>query len=99
MLLFHCVLFQEYDPSKHEPVLLEEEQSEEGSRQEQAKGNGPYGLGTHHYQEKYKHLLGGLECAKESAVKMEPNKKFGYGKLDFVLAEMFMYLTVHHDIV
>ena len=33
-----------------------------------------------HYQEKYKHLLGGLECAEQSAVKMEPNKTFGYGE-------------------
>ena len=48
-------------------------------RQEQAKGNDEVGA-TNYYQQKYKHILGGLECAKESAVKMEPNKKFGYGK-------------------
>ena len=53
---------------------------EAGGRQEQAKGSGSDALGTNYYQEKYKHLLGGLECAKESAVRMEPNKKFGYGK-------------------
>ena len=32
------------------------------------------------YQEKYRKLLGGLECAEKSAVKMEPNKSFGYGE-------------------
>ena len=48
-------------------------------RQEQAKGSDEVGA-TNYYQQKYKHILGGLECAKESAVKMEPNKKFGYGK-------------------
>ena len=31
------------------------------------------------YQWKYQHLLGGLECAEKTAVKMEPNKAFGYG--------------------
>ena len=79
--------FQEYDPSKDEPGSADEEGSggeeeeEGGRRQEQAKGSGEGGsLSTNYYQQKYKHILGGLECAKESAVKMEPNKKFGYGK-------------------
>lgn len=73
---------QEYDPAKHEPPSPSEEEAtttttgEDQRRQEQAKGHEP----NNYYQEKYKHLLGGLECAKESAVKMEPNKKFGYGE-------------------
>ena len=73
---------QEYDPAKHEPPSPDEEEAitEEERTQEQAKGHEPNSLGTNYYQEKYKHLLGGLECAKESAVKMEPNKKFGYGE-------------------
>lgn len=25
-------------------------------------------------------MLGGLDCAEKSAVKMQPNKAFGYGK-------------------
>ena len=65
----------------HEPPSPSEETTtEEERRQEQAKGQEPNTLGTSYYQQKYKHLLGGLECAKESAVKMEPNKKFGYGE-------------------
>jgi hypothetical protein len=30
------------------------------------------------YRQKYKHLIGGLECAEKTAVKMEPNRTFGY---------------------
>lgn len=37
------------------------------------------------YQEKYRKLLGGLDCAEKSAIKMEPNKSFGYGKCAFLL--------------
>ena len=77
-----ALFMQEYDPTTHEPSE-EEGTPEDESRQEQAMGgSGSDSLGTKHYQEKYKHLLGGLECAKESAVKMEPNKKFGYGELE-----------------
>jgi hypothetical protein len=32
------------------------------------------------YREKYRHLIGGLECAEKTAVKMEPNRTFGYGQ-------------------
>ena len=32
------------------------------------------------YRDKYKHLIGGLECAEKTAVKMEPNRAFGYGE-------------------
>ena len=39
-----------------------------------------YGIPSN-YQEKYKKLLGGLDCAEKSAVKMQPNKAFGYGML------------------
>ena len=33
------------------------------------------------YRQKYSHLIGGLECAEKTAVKMEPNRNFGYGKI------------------
>ena len=33
------------------------------------------------YRQKYRHLIGGLECAEKTAVRMEPNRSFGYGEL------------------
>ena len=33
------------------------------------------------YRQKYQHLIGGLECAEKTAVRMEPNRSFGYGEL------------------
>ena len=33
------------------------------------------------YQEKYRKMLGGLDCAEKSAVKLQPNKSFGYGEI------------------
>ena len=38
-----------------------------------------YGVPSN-YQEKYRKLLGGLDCAEKSAIKMQPNKTFGYGE-------------------
>ena len=32
------------------------------------------------YRVKYKHLIGGLECAEKTAIRMEPNRAFGYGR-------------------
>ena len=32
------------------------------------------------YRQKYQHLIGGLACAEETAVRMEPNRAFGYGE-------------------
>ena len=46
----------------------------------QAKEGERYGMPSN-YQEKYRKLLGGLDCAEKSAVKMQPNKSFGYGEL------------------
>ena len=65
---------QEYDPKAAEVVTTTTNQRGD-SRQPQAQPP------TGNYQEKYKHLLGGLECAEQSAVKMKPNKAFGYGNL------------------
>ena len=70
---------QEYDPAKHkaagsEDVAMTTTNQRGDSRQPQAPPT------TGNYQEKYKHLLRGLECAEQSAVKMEPNKAFGYGE-------------------
>ena len=33
------------------------------------------------YRQKYQHLIGGLDCAEKTAVRMEPNKVFGYGEV------------------
>ena len=47
-----------------------------------------YGIPSN-YQEKYRKLLGGLDCAEKSAIKMEPNKAFGYGMLEHFLTSNF----------
>ena len=36
-------------------------------------------LPSGNYQVKYKRLIGGLDCAEKTAIRMEPNKAFGYG--------------------
>jgi ribosomal protein L11 methylase PrmA len=42
-------------------------------------GGRKYGAPSN-YQEKYRKIFGGLDHPEKSAVKMEPNKAFGYGK-------------------
>ena len=32
------------------------------------------------YRQKYQHLIGGLDCAEKTAVRMKPNSVFGYGE-------------------
>lgn len=63
---------QEYDPTKSvenvqtEPLVVE--------RHVEDKGEEP----AINYHDKYKHIIGDT-CAVKSAIKMEPNKVFGYG--------------------
>nr|CAF04077.1 sperm associated antigen [Suberites domuncula] len=74
---------EEYIPSKDKPASTSSFKSTNSKtaqedpispRQLQAPSYG----GTTHYQNKYKHLLGGLDCAEKTAVKLEPNRAFGY---------------------
>ncbi len=67
------LLLQEFDPFKEEVVAIET-----GSN-DRDQPRAPQGISSN-YQEKYRKLLGDLDCAEKSAVKMEPNKAFGYGK-------------------
>lgn len=77
---------QEYDPSlgkaDAERTLSGNERLQPQATEEGRKYGAPS-----NYQEKYRKMLGGLDCAEKSAVKMQPNKAFGYGKL---LAQLAM---------
>lgn len=69
---------QEYDPSVGK-AHAEGVSGNERLQPEATAGGKKYGAASN-YQEKYRKLLGGLDCAEKSAVKMQPNKAFGYGK-------------------
>ena len=43
------------------------------------------------YRQKYRHLIGGLECAEKTAVKMEPNRTFGYGQSYCMRLKLFFW--------
>jgi len=68
--------FQEYDPSQEDSD--NEDTCSNDRDQPQAPQGNKYGI-PFNYQEKYRKLLGDLDCAEKSAIKMEPNKAFGYG--------------------
>jgi len=72
------LLLQEYVPTKSKQS--ETESVAEAVKPTVNQGTPSYGE-TPHYQHKYKHLLG-LDCAEKSAVKMEPNRAFGYGEFN-----------------
>lgn len=67
---------QEFDPTKSVHVLQTETETvvTENIRHTEGKGEEP----PSNYHDKYKHIIGDT-CAEKSAVKMEPNKVFGYG--------------------
>ena len=62
---------QEYDPTKS----VENIQTELPVVVERHKGGEEPAI---NYHDKYKHIIGDT-CAEKSAIKMEPNKVFGYG--------------------
>ena len=73
---------QEYDPSNEKTASSSSSATvsiEPSSKAKDRHASTPSYGETPHYQEKYKHLLGGLDCTEKTAVKMEPNKAFGYG--------------------
>ena len=74
MLGFYFLSLQEYDPTKHKVTTETNDNSSSSSRQPQASAP------VSNYREKYSHLIGGLECAEQTAIKMEPKKVFGYGE-------------------
>ena len=68
-----CVM-QEFDPTKIVPVSQMEPVVVTATRHTEGKAEEP----ASNYHDKYKHIIGDT-CAEKSAVKMEPNKVFGYG--------------------
>ena len=71
---------QEYDPNTKRPESDDPSLDSERLQPRATTDEKKYGIPSN-YQEKYKKLLGGLDCAEKSAVKMQPNKAFGYGTL------------------
>ena len=76
-----------YDPSKDEDT---EDDSCSGKREQPHTAQGDkYGI-PFDYQVKYRKLLGSMDCAEKSAVRLEPNKLFGYGESVWLLVYVLL---------
>ena len=80
---------QVYHPSEEEDT----DEASYGGEREEVPPNAQ-GISSN-YQEKYRKVLGGLDCAQKSAVKLEPNKVFGYGE---TLCQFLLFLILYRYI-